>query len=86
MFSQMKHKRLLPISGMVIGLVLGFLFELYIWSLIRNNTGGVINLSVRPSGGVPFGLGIPTIMTGALGLAIGILINLLLEDGKHRRS
>lgn len=81
----MKDKRILPIIGMVIGLIFGFIFELYIWSLIRNNTSGVINLSVRPSGGTPFGPGIPTIMTGALGLGIGGLINILLEDRRHKK-
>ena len=81
--SKMKHKRLLPVTGMLIGLVLGFIFELYIWSLVKNS-GGIIRLPVRPSGGVPFGPGIPTIMTGMLGLGIGILINELIRTKSHK--
>mgnify|MGYP001558651836 CR=1 FL=1 len=72
----MKNKRLIPFFGMVVGLVLGVLFELFIWkSLNVSNSNGIVNVPTRPSGGIPFGPGIPAIMSTVLGGLIGVLIS-----------
>lgn len=84
MLSKMKNKRFIPILGIVVGLIFGLFFEFQIWSLVKNSSGGIINLSTRPSGGIPFGPGIITIMTAALGGLIGVVISTIREDRERK--
>lgn len=84
MFSKMKNKRFIPIVGIIVGFIFGLFFEIQVWSIVRNSSTGIVNLPVSPSGGVPFGPGIITIMTAGLGGSIGVVISMIREDRKHK--
>jgi len=54
-------------------------FEIKIWSILWGRSSEIVNLPTRPSGGMPLGPGITTIMTATLGGLVGVVIDMVRE-------
>ncbi len=75
----MKNRKSIPILGIIIGFILGLIFEIKIWSILWVRSSEMVSLPTRPSDGMPLGPGITTIMTATLGGLIGVVINIVRE-------